>query len=107
MGRPARVHDRDLAEQLRSHLREHGLTLTEAAAAIGVDKSTLSRSLKNSAFSHSLRGAVATLIRDDEGITTATKLLHKSLHLLNLSDRIRQNAERMIAEALDRITKNE
>lgn len=107
MGRPARVHDKDLAEQIRSHLSERGLTLTEAATAIGVDKSTLSRSLKNSAFSHSLRGAVATLIRDDEGTTSAATLLHKSLHLLNLSDKMRQDAERMIAEALDRITKNE
>jgi len=87
-------------------MSEHGLTLTDAATAVEVDKSTLSRSLKNGAFSRSLRGAVATLVCSDEGAVTTVGLLHKSLRLLSLSDRVRRHAERMIVEALDRAAKN-
>lgn len=106
MGRPARIHDGDLVDKLRLHLSTHDLTLTDAAKAVGVDKSTLSRSLKNGAFSRSLRGAVANLVGNDECVATTVDLLHRSLHLLSLSDRMRQDAERMIAAALDRIAKN-
>lgn len=106
MGRPSRIHDGRLVERLRLHMAERGYTLSEVANAVGFDKSTLSRSLSKGAFSRSLRGAVAELLGEDGEADTTAKLLLKSLRLLSLSDRMRQDAERMIAEALDRTAKN-
>lgn len=106
MGRPARIQDNDLVARLRSHMRERGHTLTEVSKEVGFNKSTLSRALKNGAFSRPLRRAVGDLVGDKGKIQSTADLLQESLRLLGHSDRMRQDAERMIAEALDRTAKN-
>ena len=88
-------------------MKQRGLSGTDIAAALAVDKATISRSLSTKAFSQTLRWRVADLIRRPVDPRTTERLLQDALRLLRTSDRLRANAERMIAEALDRSTGTE
>lgn len=104
MGRPARKLDVVLAEDLRSYMDENGRTVTEVAAMVGVDKATISRALATATFSRSLDAKVAYLVKPRPSSSSVGNLLQKSLHLLEMSDRLRVEAERMLTQALDRAT---
>lgn len=103
MGRPAKSLDSDLADQLRQHMLAHGKSTAAIGAELGVHKATISRSLKQNSFSHEVRARVAAHLAnllDTEGPHEA---LRKALHLLSMSDKLRSDAERMIAKALDQM----
>lgn len=104
MGRPAKRLDEKLHLELRSYMDLHGLTSTEVAAMVGVDKGTISRALSTMTFSRSLATRIVRLVSPSSATKPISKLLHKSLHLLSISDRLRQDAERMLSQALDLTT---
>jgi transcriptional regulator with XRE-family HTH domain len=102
MGRPKRLPDPVLAARLRSYLKERRRTVTDVAAMVGVDKATVSRALADEAFSRNLQSKIATLTQGTGSKATIATLLQESLRLLTTSDRLRQDAERLLSQALDR-----
>lgn len=82
-------------------MERHQLNQTQMAALLSVDKSTLSRSLSSSSFSSRLRLRAQKIAMSEQGETTEY-VLHKSLYLLEQADRLRQEASRLIVEAIDR-----
>lgn len=102
MGRPAKIFDKDLAEQLRQHMAARGLSTADIGLTLGVDKATISRSLKDNSFSRQLRTRVAAHLGSSLPPKASEDLLQEALHLLRKSDKLRLDAERLIAEALSR-----
>lgn len=100
MGRPKRIADPVLSKRLHAYMQDRALTGTDMAAMLQVDKATISRAIADAAFSSALRFQI-TLLIDPVASEAPHKLLHKSLHLLSISDRLRQDAEAMISKALD------
>lgn len=100
MGRPAATSDAALAERLREHMRRRAWTGTDAALALGLHKSTISRVLTSEEFSPSVRRRIAVHLQPPES-QSVDKLLHKALQILEMSDTLRHDAEMMIAQALD------
>jgi transcriptional regulator with XRE-family HTH domain len=105
VGRPSRIADIELAEEIREFMNNHGLSLSAMAASLGIDKSTLSRSLKARSFSRRVRNRASLAIRAAEGGESTEKLLLKALRLLELSGTIRSEAELAISQAIDQAAK--
>lgn len=104
MARPTRTRNPDLARDLRTHMAERGYSTADIGAATGVDKATISRSLKKGAFSDKLATRLSSLLTKAPAQQTPERLLQESLRLLRVSDKLRADAERMIAQALDQTT---
>ena len=102
MARPSRKIDMALATRLRGQMRERGWTGSDVAKLIDVDKGTISRALGTNSFSPALHSRLLALLEPERADGTS-ELLHKSLHILRLSDKLRRDAEAMIAKALDLI----
>ena len=107
MGRPSRIHDQALSEDLRLTMRTRGISVAQVALAIDFSRATVHRALQSGSFSRSLRAAVYTFIDVPAGEKSPHELLQKSLHLLELSDRLRRDAERMISLVLDQSAKTQ
>ena len=106
MGRPKSVADADLADRLRRYMRDRSWTGSDVAVALKVDKSTVSRALNRGAFSPSLKPHVASLIAETDS-KNVVRLLQESLRILSASDKLRLEAEAMIARALDLARQNQ
>jgi len=107
MGRPRRTSDPDLASRLRGYLAERRCTLTDVARTIGVDKATVSRAMAEEAFSSDLRTRIAALTRGVQHQETVVDMLQESLRLLASADRLRQDAERLLSQAIDRAARTQ
>lgn len=105
--RPPRTPDKGLADQLRLHMQAHGRSTADIGLALGINKATVSRSLREGAFSRALRPRVLALLRVATPADDLGAVLLKSLRLLQLSAQMQADAERMIAEALDRSLPNQ
>lgn len=101
MGRPSRQSDILLRDELRDIIAVRKLSVGEVAVTIGFSRSTLHRALQTGSFSRALKAAAHAFIGKSEKPLSSQQLLHKSLHLLELSDKLRRDAERMISLALD------
>jgi hypothetical protein len=106
MGRPKNLADADLADRLRRFMRERSWTGSDVAVALLVHKSTISRALDRGTFSPALRPHVASLIAGGDGEDVGN-LLQESLRILAVSDRLKLDAEAMIARALDLARQNQ
>ena len=71
---------------------------------VGADKGTISRALSTMTFSRSLAARISHLVSPSGTTAPISELLQKSLRLLSMSDRLRQDAERMLSQALDQTT---
>lgn len=83
-------------------MQARGRSTADIGLALGVDKATVSRSLREDAFSRALRTRVSAFLRSAAPADDLGSALQESLRLLQLSARMQADAERMIAEALDR-----
>jgi hypothetical protein len=101
MGRPSRTPDRRLAEQVRAFMRDNRIDGSELAMLLDVDPATVSRSLSSEAFSRGMRERVVDLVVPQTARTKLPHLLQESLHLLAISDRLRERAEAMVRQAID------
>lgn len=102
MGRPARIADPELAKRLLSYMQSKEASLSDMADMLRMDKATVCRTLRDGAFSSVTRTRVTALLDASATGESVGQLLQKSLHLLQESGKLRLEAERMIAQALDR-----
>lgn len=101
MTRPARIEDTHLADQVRSHMDLQGLSIGQVADMIAIDKSTLSRSLRASAFSGNVRQKLKSIVDPVKSDESVSDLVRKALRLISASDRLRERADRLLIKALD------
>ncbi|GEM_PF-4860446 len=101
MTRPARIEDTYLADQVRSHMDVQGLSIGQVADMIAIDKSTLSRSLKASAFSRNVRQQLKNIVDPVKPNESVSDLVRKALCLMSASDRLRERADQLLIKALD------
>jgi len=103
MARPKRRKNEALANAVRSHMAGSGLSARTLAGRVGVQASTVTRSLEQSAFSDDLASRLRIELGIGKGSPRAAESLHKALHLLKQADRLYARAERMMVEAIDHI----
>jgi hypothetical protein len=75
--------------------------VAQVATTVGFSRATLHRALQTGSFSRPLKIAVNAFVGATGKTGSSQDLLQKSLQLLELSDKLRRDAERMISLALD------
>lgn len=106
MARPRRRKDEALSGAVRSHMAISGLSARALAGRVGVQASTVTRSLEESAFSDDLASRLRIELGIGKGAPRAAESLRKALHLLKQADKLYARAERMMVEAIDHIGGN-
>jgi len=79
------------------------LSVEQVATSIDFSRATLHRALQTGTFSRALKVAVHAFVGATNETKSPQELLQQSLHLLELSDKLRRDAERMISLALDQL----
>jgi len=77
------------------------LAVSDVASMIGIDRSTLGRSLEAAAFSRSVARRLREIIGPAKKRQTVDSKLRNALRLIAASDRLRQQADRLLNDALD------
>lgn len=105
MARPRRSSDEQLAELVQEHLKGAPggdvVSIRSLARELGIQGSTLSRSLREQAFSRELAGRLRKRLGSAEVKQTNNQAVLKALQLLSRADRLRARAEKLLRTALD------
>lgn len=101
MSRPARKSNPSLAACVIVHMSDKKLSARKFSRHLGVNVSTLTRSLKSGAFSIDLLEKLSKEIEGDFDDPIVS--LRKSLHNLREAERIRSEVEATVRAALQRL----
>lgn len=105
VGRPGRISDIKLAEAVHGFMADHGLSLSQMALSLRIDKSTLSRSLQERSFSKRVRSRAYIVVGEPDGSESTEKSLLKALRLLEVAGILTGEAELAITQAIDQEAK--
>jgi hypothetical protein len=100
-GRPPKLSNPLLAEELKKKAAGRGWSMRRLASEANLHVSTVTRSLNDESFSGPVMTALLRALGKVGDKNAASALLHKSLLLLDQSNKIRDEAEAALREALD------
>lgn len=86
-------------------MADHGLSLSQMALSLRIDKSTLSRSLQERAFSRRVRSRAYIVVGKAGGSDSTDRSLLKALRLLEVAGILTGEAQLAITQAIDQAAK--
>lgn len=87
--------------EIHDYLAASHSSLRALAGELGVQPSTLSRSVATNAFSRDLAQRIRARLRGEKEVDGRAMVVRKALHLLSRSDKLRVRAEKLLKVALD------
>jgi IS30 family transposase len=100
-GRPPKIPNKSLADELSRELAARGWSMRRLAFEANLHVSTVTRSIKEGSFTDSVRSALLIVLGKGGGKNEMANKLQKALRLFDHSNKIRSLAEIALREALD------